>query len=87
MAGAAIASANNSGPDTVIVEQPAQQVQQPVAYPVGTQMGMLPAGAQARTVDGGIYYQAAGAWYRPYFGANGVYYEVVQPPAQDASGQ
>jgi len=82
MVGAAAASDNDQ--TTVVVEQPAQQqqqqVQQPIAYPIGTQLGMLPAGAQGQNIDGAIYYTSQGAWYRPYFGANGVYYEVVAPP-------
>ena len=84
MVGAAAANNNNSGSTTVVVENPPQtQYQQQVQ--VGNQSAMLPSGSQARSVNGAVYYQNGDTWYRPYFGTNGVYYEVV--PAPGISGQ
>lgn len=78
MIGAAAARNRDSQPTTVIVEEPPVVVAGPVT--MGSQMATLPAGSQARTVNGMIYYQNRDVWYRPYFGPSGVYYEVVAPP-------
>jgi hypothetical protein len=45
--------------------------------PVGTILYSLPSGAESITVSGQQYYTFAGTMYRPFFGNNGVYYEVV----------
>lgn len=87
MVGAAIAS-NRSQPSTVIVEEPSTTVvQQPVpastAY--GTQVTTLPAGSTAENVNGTMAYRNGSVWYRPYFGSNGVYYEIVPPPPAEGS--
>jgi hypothetical protein len=81
MAGAAIASASQP----VYVQQPTVVVQQPTYYtsgyqPIGTQFSVLPAGSHSMVVNGVNYYQNGENWYKPYFGSNGVYYEVVQAP-------
>lgn len=81
--GAAIADANR--PATVVVQQPAVVVQQPVyavpgGMPLGTQLAALPGGARSMMVNGVNYYQAGPTWYKPYFGSSGVYYEVVPAP-------
>lgn len=78
--GAAIGAA--SQPSTVIIDQQdAPQVpQQPVIPSIGSQVLMLPPGCQSRNVDGALFYQSGTAWYRPLFGASGVYYQVVPPP-------
>ena len=83
MAGAAIANA--SRPSTVYVQQPAVVVQQPTYVtqdniPLGTQFAALPAGARSMVVNGVNYYQSGPVWYKPYFGSNGAYYEVVSAP-------
>lgn len=81
--GAAIA---NSSPTTVVVEQPETTVvQEPDqsssdSEDYGTQVTVLPAGAEARNVNGQMAYQCGSTWYRPFFGSNGVYYEVMPPP-------
>ncbi len=82
--GAALGAA--SQPSTVIVEQPeASQPQQLPAIPqIGAQVVMLPPGCQSRNINGALLYQSGTAWYRPLFGASGVYYQVVPPP--DAGG-
>ncbi|MGO4394866.1 hypothetical protein AB4Z46_26260 [Variovorax sp. M-6] len=81
--GAAMADAYR--PPTVVVQQPAVVVPQPV-YPVqanmplGTQLATLPGGARSMVVNGVNYYQFGPTWYKPYFGSSGVYYEVVPAP-------
>ncbi|MFZ4537530.1 hypothetical protein [Propionivibrio sp.] len=83
MAGAAIADA--SRPATVYVQQPAVVVEQPVYQsagnlPIGTQFAVLPSGSRSMVVNGVNFYQNGPNWYKPYFGSNGVYYEVVTAP-------
>jgi hypothetical protein len=79
-------------PSTVVVEQPATTVIQqaaPAAAPLGTQVTALPGVCSAVNVNNIMAYQCGTSWYRPYFGANGVYYQVVPPPptVQNTSGQ
>ncbi len=71
-----------SQPSTVVVEQPTTVVQQvvPGAPPIGSQVAALPGVCSAINVNGVMAYQCGTSWYRPYFGANGVYYQVVSPP-------
>ena len=40
----------------------------------------LPAGCISPQVAGGTYYLCANTWFRPSYGANGVYYRVVPAP-------
>jgi hypothetical protein len=47
------------------------------APPVGTILYSLPSGAESINIGGKQYYTFAGTMYRPFFGNNGVYYEVV----------
>ena len=72
MAGAAIASA--SQPSTTVV------VQQAPVVVVGTQVATLPGGCERMTVNGTTYYQCGSSWYKPGFGADGVYYQAVPVP-------
>ena len=76
-------AAKSSESSTVIIEQPAAPaVQAPPAIPsIGAQVLGLPQGCQAKNIGGTLYYQSGSAWYRPYFGASGVYYQVIEPPA------
>jgi hypothetical protein len=50
------------------------------AYPLGTSFTTLPTGAVYVDRGGVTYYQVGNAWFRPAFGANGVYYSVVPAP-------
>ena len=78
MMGAAMAQ-----PTTVVVQQPATTVIQqvsPAAPPIGSQVTVLPGVCSAENVQGIMAYQCGSSWYRPFFGANGVYYQVVSPP-------
>ena len=47
---------------------------------IGTVYPTLPYGAQPLTIAGQQYYNLAGTYYQPYFGGNGVYYQVVPAP-------
>ena len=84
--GAAIA--NSSQPSTVIIEQPQAPASQQMvtgAPAYGTDVTTLPSGAVSRNIHGTMAYEANNVWYRPYFGSNGVYYEVVSPPPAEDS--
>jgi hypothetical protein len=50
------------------------------AYVMGTNYAVLPAGAGVATIGGVSYYNVGSSWFRPYYGANGVYYQVVPAP-------
>ena len=88
VAGAAIgsAAARANQPTVVVapspvVVAPAPAVVVPSAPAIGTIYYTLPAGAQATTINGIQYYVHDNAYYRPYFGNNGVYYQVAPNPA------
>ena len=51
----------------------------PVA-PVGSIYYSLPYGAKSASVNGTHYYVLGITYYRPFFGSNGVYYQVVPNP-------
>jgi hypothetical protein len=82
VAGAAVASSYYPPPpQTVVVTPP--PAPPPAAAPApapapaaaaGTIVTTLPAGC----VESGGRYQCGSVWYQPYFGANGVYYQVVR---------
>ena len=67
------ASAASRPPTTVVV-------QQPMAMPLGTSMAYLPGGCVNINTYSGQYYQCGMNWFRPYFGSNGAYYQVVPAP-------
>jgi hypothetical protein len=47
----------------------------------GAIVAALPAGCIMETAGNeGTYYECRGTWYKPYYGANGVYYRVVPAP-------
>jgi hypothetical protein len=50
------------------------------AYAVGVNYATIPAGAVVVQRYGVQYYQVGTTWFRPYYGANGVYYQVVAAP-------
>jgi hypothetical protein len=47
---------------------------------VGQIVATLPVGCTGAQVQGGHYYVCGNTWFRPAFGANGVYYTVVPTP-------
>jgi hypothetical protein len=49
-------------------------------YVVGDVYAALPAGCGYAPVGGVAYYSCAGAWFSPYYGANGMYYRAVSAP-------
>jgi len=76
VAGAAASSAYNytaPPPSTVVVQQAPAAPPAPPA--VGTVVTTLPSGC----TTSGNRYQCGSVWYQPYFGGNGVYYQVVAP--------
>jgi len=50
------------------------------AYAMGVNYATNPAGAVVVNQAGINYYQVGNTWFRPYYGANGVYYSVVAAP-------
>ena len=47
---------------------------------VGNVYPTLPSGCVKPTVQGTTYYLCGNTWFQPQFGANGVYYKVVNAP-------
>ena len=52
----------------------------PMAYSMGGNYAALPAGCIRPTVAGGTYYLCGNTWFKPMYGANGVYYQVIPTP-------
>ena len=50
------------------------------AYAMGAIYPTLPAGCAYSAVGSASYYNCAGTWFSPSYGANGVYYRVVPGP-------
>jgi hypothetical protein len=50
------------------------------AFVMGVNYAALPAGAMVIPKNGVTYYLSGNTWFRPYYGANGVYYQVVPAP-------
>ena len=61
-----------SAPTTVVVASP--------SYVVGQFITALPVGCVTTAVAGKTYYLYGNTWFAPYYGANGVYYQVVPTP-------
>jgi hypothetical protein len=49
-------------------------------YEMGVNYASLPPGAVVVDQAGVNYYQVGSSWFRPYYGANGVYYTAVPAP-------
>jgi hypothetical protein len=49
-------------------------------YVVGNIYPTLPGGCSQPTVQGTTYYLCGNTWFKPSYGANGVYYQVVPAP-------
>jgi hypothetical protein len=87
MIGSAVARANT--PTVVVAPTPvypapyyyaAPPVVVAPAAPVGSIYYSLPPGVQSANINGVQYYVLGGTYYRPFFGSNGVYYQVVPNP-------
>ena len=76
MVGASAASKQAPPPTTVVVQQPMN----PSQMPLGTNLNNLPGGCTSVTVSSTQFYQCGMNWFRPYFGSNGAYYQVVPAP-------
>ncbi len=50
------------------------------AYAMNAIYPTLPVGATTATVGGITYYVSGNTWFKPSYGANGVYYRVVPTP-------
>ncbi len=70
VAGSAAAASTAPHTTTVVTTPP------PAPATVGSVVTTLPSGC----VSTGGRYQCGSVWYQPYFGGNGVYYQVVAPP-------
>jgi hypothetical protein len=84
-AGAAIGAAV-ARPAYVVAPAPVVLAPPPVVFapapvaPIGSIYYSLPPGAQGATINGQQYYYLGNTYYHPYFGNNGVYYQVVANP-------
>jgi hypothetical protein len=86
--GSAVAHANTPAyvvaPAPVVYTTPYYYAPPPIVVPptapVGSIYYSLPPGAQSANINGTQYYVLGSTYYRPYFGNNGVYYEVVTNP-------
>jgi hypothetical protein len=93
-AGAAIASSNNAAATSNAYQagvaagsaNTAAAYQAGVAagggspYGMGANVASLPPGSMAVNKSGGTYYLNGNTWFKPSYGANGVYYTVVPAP-------
>ena len=50
------------------------------AYEIGAIYATVPHDCVTPIVGGETYYMCGNTWFKPKFGANGVYYKVVPPP-------
>ncbi len=50
------------------------------SYPMGANYATLPPGSTPAAVAGATYYINGNTWFKPMYGANGVYYRVVPTP-------
>jgi hypothetical protein len=88
MAGLAVGAAIGSAaahPTYVVAPAPVVVYAPPPVYvapgaPIGSVYYSLPYGAQSANINGTQYYVLSGSYYKPYFGNNGVYYQVVPNP-------
>ena len=76
MAGAAMASQPPPPPTTVVIQQPMA----PAPLMIGMSQAYLPGGCVNISLSSGQYYECGPNWFKPYFGSNGVYYQVVPAP-------
>jgi hypothetical protein len=84
-AGAAIASADKSAATTSaynagVAAGAAGAVPPLGSYTMGANYAKLPPACTKPSVAGGTYYLCGNTWFKPMFGANGVYYRVVPTP-------
>ncbi|HRH12946.1 MAG TPA: hypothetical protein PK225_01205 [Azonexus sp.] len=81
-AGAAVASANTAAAtsNAYAAGVAAGAASAPQGYAMGVNYAGLPPGASPANVAGVTYYISGNTWFKPMYGANGVYYRVVPTP-------
>jgi hypothetical protein len=80
-AGAAVASANTAAATGAAYNAGvAAGAASAGAAATGVNYATLPGGAMAINKNGTTYYLSGNTWYQPAYGANGVYYRVVNAP-------
>jgi hypothetical protein len=80
-AGAAVANANTAAATSSAYNAGvAAGVASAGMYPIGGVYSVLPTGCAYSLHTGDAYYRCGGSWFRPNYGANGVYYTVVAAP-------
>ena len=81
-AGAAIASANTAAAtsNAYAAGVAAGAASAPAVYAIGANYAAIPAGCAMPNVRGTSYYLCGNTWFKPMYGANGVYYRVVPTP-------
>jgi hypothetical protein len=80
VAGAAIASANTAAATSNAYNAGVAAGSPSRTYVMGATYGTLPSGCAKPIVQGTTYYLCGNTWFQPSYGANGVYYRVVQTP-------
>jgi len=80
VAGTAIASANTSAATSNAYSAGYAAGATNTAYAMGAIYPTLPAGCATPSVGGTTYYLCGNTWFKPSYGANGVYYRVVPTP-------
>ena len=83
MAGSAAAKSSKQSTYATQASAPSSVAQPPVIdspLPVGSQLSALPAGCTNAVVKSVQYYGCGPNWFKPAFGNNGVYYQVVNQP-------
>jgi hypothetical protein len=79
-AGAAAASSGAAAATTGAYAAGVAAGQAAAMYSTGQIVATLPGGCTSAEVQGSTYYVCGNSWFRPAYGANGVYYTVVPTP-------
>lgn len=79
-AGAAVASANSAAATSNAYAAGVAAGAAGAPYAMGVNYARLPPGSSPATVAGATYYIIGNTWFKPMYGANGVYYRVVPTP-------
>jgi hypothetical protein len=80
VAGAAVASANASANTAAAYNAGVVAGATSTTFSMGAVYAVLPAGATVVNQGGVSYYISGSTWFKPAYGANGVYYTVVPAP-------
>lgn len=80
VAGAAVASANTAAATTSAYNAGVAAGTASASFSPGAVYAVLPSGAHVVNQNGLTYYVSGNTWFKPAYGANGVYYTVVAAP-------